>query len=114
MSDSYQVLLYYLYTPIEDPHKFANRQTDLCNEHDLKGRIIIAEEGINGTVSGTKDSTEAYINEIIEFLGISEMEFKIDLNDGHAFKKLSVKVRPEIVSFHLRKELDIDPEEITG
>ena len=114
MSDPYQVLLYYLYTPIEDPHKFANRQTDFCNEHELKGRIIIAEEGINGTVSGTKDSTEAYINEIIEFLGISEMEFKIDLNDGHAFKKLSVKVRPEIVSLHLRKEQDIDPEEITG
>ena len=80
----------------------------------MKGRIIIAEEGINGTVSGTKDSTEAYINEIIEFLGISEMEYKIDLNDGHAFKNLSVKVRPEIVSLHLRKEQGIDPEEITG
>ena len=114
MSDPYQVLLYYLYTPIEDPNKFAKRQADFCNEHDLKGRIIIAEEGINGTVSGTKDSTEAYIKETLKLLGTSEMEFKTDLNDGHAFKKLSVKVRPEIVSLHLSKEQDIDPEKITG
>ena len=57
MSDPYQVLLYYLYTPIEDPDQFAEMQTNLCNEHDLRGRIIIAEEGINGTVSGTKDAT---------------------------------------------------------
>ncbi len=114
MSDPYQVLLYYLYNPIEEPDEFAKRQTDFCNEHDLRGRIIIAEEGINGTVSGTKDSTEAYIKETLELLGSSEMEFKIDPNDGHAFEKLSVKVRSEIVSLHLPKEQDIDPEEITG
>ncbi|MEO1858276.1 MAG: hypothetical protein ABGZ19_00080, partial [Verrucomicrobiales bacterium] len=107
MSDPYQVLLYYLYTSIEDPDKFAKRQTDFCNEHDLKGRIIIAEEGINGTVSGTKNSTEAYIKETLELLETSKMEFKIDSNNGHAFKKLSVKVRPEIVSLHLSKEQGI-------
>ncbi|MEC9036845.1 MAG: rhodanese-related sulfurtransferase [Verrucomicrobiota bacterium] len=114
MSDPYQVLLYYLYTPIEDPDQFAEMQTNLCNEHDLRGRIIIAEEGINGTVSGTKDATEVYIKETQRLLGVAGMEFKIDSNDGHAFKKLSVKVRSEIVSLHLPKEQDIKPEEITG
>ncbi|MDC0048346.1 rhodanese-related sulfurtransferase [Verrucomicrobia bacterium] len=114
MSDPYQVLLYYLYTPIEHPDEVAKRQTNLCNEHDLKGRIIIAGEGINGTVSGTKDSTEVYIKETLGLLGTSEMEFKVESNSGHAFKKLSVKVRSEIVSLHLTKEQDINPEKITG
>jgi UPF0176 protein len=114
MSDPYQVLLYYLYTPIEDPDQFAKSQISICNEYDLKGRIIIAEEGINGTVSCTKDATEVYIKETLGLLGTSEMEFKIEPNDGHAFKKLSVKVRSEIVSLHLSKGQEINPDEITG
>ena len=51
----YQVLLYYKYTTIEDP--FA-KSICFCKSLNLKGRILVATEGINGTLSGTVEETE--------------------------------------------------------
>jgi len=50
---NYQVLLYYHYTKIEDPTVFSATHLEMCKEIGLKGRILVANEGINGTVSGT-------------------------------------------------------------
>ena len=54
----YRVLLYYKYVRIENPEEFTARHLDLCEDLGLRGRILIAEEGINGTCSGTIESTE--------------------------------------------------------
>ncbi|WP_017547790.1 rhodanese-related sulfurtransferase [Salinicoccus carnicancri] len=108
----YQVLLYYYYTDIEDPEEFSREHLELCKDMNLKGRILVAGEGINGTVSGTVENTEKY-REYMEnhplFEGIT---FKIDPADGHAFKKMHVRPRPELVNLSL--ENDIDPRELTG
>lgn len=50
----YRVLLYYKYTTIDDPDTFATEHLAFCKEHNLKGRILVSTEGINGTLSGTK------------------------------------------------------------
>ena len=50
----YQVLLYYCYTPLDNPEQFRDEHHRLCLELDLRGRIIVAAEGLNGTVSGTR------------------------------------------------------------
>jgi UPF0176 protein len=52
MKNNHQVLLYYKYVPITDPVTLMNEQRAFCLEHNLKGRIIIANEGINGTLEG--------------------------------------------------------------
>ena len=51
--DRYRILLYYKYVHIEDHEQFAAQHLQFCKELGLMGRIIVAEEGINGTVSGT-------------------------------------------------------------
>lgn len=61
MSD-YQVLLYYKYTTIDDPETFAKEHLAACKEMELKGRILVATEGINGTVSGTVEATNKYMD----------------------------------------------------
>ncbi len=55
---NYQVLLYYKYTTIDDPEQFAQDHLAFCKAHHLKGRILVSTEGINGTLSGTKEETE--------------------------------------------------------
>ena len=50
--NTYQILLYYKYVRIKDPEKIRNEQKELCQKLGLTGRIIIAGEGINGTVEG--------------------------------------------------------------
>ncbi|RYG28168.1 hypothetical protein EON81_28990, partial [bacterium] len=58
---SHQILLYYTYAHVADPAYEVERQRELCRCLGLKGRIIIAEEGINGTVEGKVEDTETYI-----------------------------------------------------
>ncbi|MBS4222031.1 rhodanese-related sulfurtransferase [Lederbergia citrea] len=111
-NQKYRVLLYYQYVTIEEPEVFANKHLKFCKELGLKGRILVAEEGINGTVSGTWDQTEAYMNEMKSDPRFESMVFKIDESDKHAFKKMHVRPRAELVT--LRLEDDINPHEVTG
>lgn len=108
----YRVLLYYMYVPIENAEEFRDEQFALCEELELKGRILVASEGINGTVSGTVEQTNRYMEVMKQDPRFSEMVFKIDEADEHAFKKLRVRHRPELVT--LRLENDINPLETTG
>ena len=89
----FEILLYYQYLTIDDPESFAAKQKSLCQDNDILGRIIISHEGINGTVSGNKKATEVYRSQTLSDLGNDGMQFKIDLAEEHAFKKLSVKFR---------------------
>lgn len=109
---NYRVLLYYHYVNIEYPQEIRERQRELCQSLNLKGRIIIANEGINGTLSGTIEETEAYQKAMANDPLFANMPFKIDVYGQHAFKKLSVKVKPELVNLSL--EHDVDPLSVTG
>ncbi len=102
--ESYSVLLYYFYTPLADPAELVEQQRALCESLELRGRIIVAEEGINGTVSGLDSSCEDYMRAMREDPRFAEMEFKIDRVTEHAFPKLSVKLRSEVVSLGLGED----------
>ena len=108
----YRVLLYYYYTPIEEPVEFAAEHLAFCKEIGLKGRILVAKEGINGTVSGDYEQTQAYMDKMKNDPNFKDIVFKIDESDGHAFKKMHVRPRPELVNLSL--EDDINPNELTG
>lgn len=108
----YRVLLYYQYVTIEDPEQFAHDHLEFCKSLNLKGRILVANEGINGTVSGTVEDTQKYMDAMNADPMFADMAFKIDEADGHAFKKMHVRPRPELVT--LRLEDDINPNEVTG
>lgn len=107
-----QVLLYYKYIEIEDPQAFRDAHFEFCSSLGLRGRILVATEGINGTVSGTVEQTEKYMEHMRNDPRFSDMVFKIEKSEGHAFKKLKIKVKPEIVNLSL--EEDLNPNEVTG
>lgn len=111
-TNAYRVLLYYKYVPIEDPVTFAQEHLAACKELGLKGRILVSNEGINGTCSGTIEQTDAYMDMMKADKRFADMVFKIDEAEGHAFKKMHVRPKHEIV--HLGLEEDINPNELTG
>lgn len=111
-TSSYRVLLYYKYVHIENAEEFAQEHKQLCDEIGLKGRILIGEEGINGTVSGTVEQTDRYMEAVKNDPRFADIVFKMDDAEGHAFKKMRVRYRKEIVT--LRLEDDINPNELTG
>lgn len=107
------VLLYYKYTPIDNPEKLMEEHRAFCKEHNLKGRIIIATEGINGTVEGFANDIKKYVEWIKAQDNFSDIHFKYSKGEGKTFPKLSVKVRSEIVAGRLG-EWDVKPWETTG
>ena len=111
MKDQYLILLYYCYSPIEDPEAFREEHHLLCLDLNLRGRIIVAKEGLNGTVSGLAEDCERYMAAVLEDPRFAKTEFKVDSHDEPAFAKLHVRVKPEIVHSSLQH---IDPNERTG
>lgn len=109
---SYQILLYYKFVQIEDPETFKNEHLQYCKDLGLKGRILVSSEGINGTVSGTIEQTEQYMKDMKANPLFADMVFKIDPSEGHAFHKMFVRHRKELVTFRVEDELD--PNVISG
>ncbi len=113
MSREQQIILFYKYVHIGDPKKVALTQRELCERLGLKGRCIIATEGINATFEGAQENIREYVKELQEDERFHNIHFKYSVGIGNAFPKLSVKVRKEIVSLNLGI-CDIDPNQITG
>ncbi len=105
----YKVLLFYKFVDIADPKAVMEEQRELCKSLGLLGRILLAEEGINGTLEGTLEATDKYIEAMGRHKLFADMPFKQSEGTGEAFTKLKVKVRPEIVTlragrFDVKKE----------
>lgn len=111
MEKEYSILLYYCYAQIDDHEAYREEHHLFCIENNLRGRIIISPEGLNGTVSGKKADTEAYMAYIHSDSRFADTEFKIEASSTQAFAKLHVRVKPEIVHSSLRH---INPRERTG
>jgi len=113
IDEQYQIILFYKYVRLADPEAVAEGQKEICEKLDLTGRYIIAAEGINATFEGTKENIKEYVKELEKDKRFCNIHFKYSIGTGHAFPKLSVKVRKEIVSLNLGT-CDIDPNQITG
>lgn len=109
---AYRVLLFYKFVRIEDPAAFTAENLQYCKELGIKGRILIAAEGINGTLSGTVEQTEKYMKDLRANPPFADIVFKIDETDGHTFKKMFVRHKKELVTFRYEEELD--PNVISG
>lgn len=110
-NNKFQVLLYYKYVEINDTEKLKQDQIDLCRKLDLKGRIIISKEGINGTLEGTTKNCGKYIQSLKRLVFFKDISFKKSIGTGTAFAKLSIKIRPELVALGLPK---LDPNKVGG
>ena len=100
MIDTWSVILFYKYVPIVAPDDFAAEQRALCSSLGLKGRILIALEGINGTLAGSPAAIKRYVGALKAKSQFADIEFKWSAGDSKTFPKLVVKVRPEIVTLN--------------
>src|SRR5574338_138424 len=104
---NYRVLLFYKYVNVVDPQEIVDQHLQWCMQNDIKGRVFIASEGINGTVSGTKENIEKYKAHLNSFPAFKDIWFKEDQAEEHAFFKMHVRLKNEIVNSGLD---DVTPE----
>lgn len=98
MSERWPVILFYKYGPIAEPESFAAAQRALCLQLGLKGRVLIASEGINGTLAGPADAVKEYTAALHAEARFADVAVKTSDGDAATFPKLVVKVRKEIVT----------------
>ena len=120
MPSDQEIIIFYKYTPIADPEGFMRWHKDTCGALGLRGRVLIAPEGINGTLEGVAAHIAAYEERMHAqdgsantFGDFTDVWFKHSPGTGDAFPKLKVKVRSEIVTLGLGQE-DLDPNQLTG
>ena len=90
MAKDIRVLLYYKYVPIENVEQFTKDHLAFCKSIGLKGRILVADEGINGTVSGDFETTQKYMDYVHSLPGMEDLWFKIDLEEAQSKDRKSV------------------------
>jgi UPF0176 protein len=94
----YKVLAYYLIGKIEDPQAEVARQHEFFRSRDFKGRIYISEEGINGQASGLAAHADEYMAWMRADPRFEKMPFKLHPAHEHAFAKMTVKYRKQLVA----------------
>jgi UPF0176 protein len=100
MTEVFPVILFYKYVEVADPAEFATAQRELCVELGLKGRVLIATEGINGTLAGPSAAIDCYTEALKQDARFSDITFKLSAGNAGTFPKLVVKVRKEIVTLN--------------
>ena len=110
----HKILLYYIFRPLADPQAIRLWQRELCDRLNLRGRILVSQHGINGTVGGEVESLLTYIKATKSYAPFKGIEFK--WSDGHRddFPRLKVKVREEIVAFGIPHELEVNEDGVVG
>ena len=110
-----KILLYYKFTPLKDPEAVRLWQKSLCGSLNLKGRILISRQGINGTVGGNLEDLKSYVKATKELPGFKDIVFKWSEGNRDDFPRLSVKTRKELVGFkNSEDEFTVDQNGVVG
>lgn len=109
-----KIILYYGFTPLQDPESVKLWQQTLTESLNLKGRIIISKHGINGTLGGELENIEKYIRATKQYPAFRKIDFKYSEGSAADFPRLSVKVKNELVAFNLPDELRVGENGVIG
>ena len=100
---NFKVLLFYKYVQVKNPDLIVNEHLDWCLQNDIKGRVFFANEGVNGTVSGLVNNIQKYKSHLTSYPEFKDLWFKEDNADDHAFRKMHVRLKSEIVHGDLER-----------
>ncbi len=93
---------------------YAEKQQPLlsvCEAQEIKGTILLAEEGINGTIAGCRQGIDAVIDFLRSDSRFTDLEYKESTADSPPFQRIKVKLKKEIVTLGLS---EVNPSEKVG
>jgi len=97
-----KVAALYQFTPLPDFRELRDPLRELCASLGLKGTLLLAPEGVNGTVAGAAESVDTLIAQLRDgdiFGGrLDNLELKFSCAEAPPFKRLKVRLKKEIVT----------------
>ena len=107
----FTVSAFYHFTRFDDPAALCTPMLSLCEHEDIKGTILIAPEGINGTVAGPEQGIARLWQHIRALPSCTDFEHKESVARSMPFKRMKVRLKKEIVTMG---RPDVDPLAKTG
>lgn len=107
----YVIAALYKFVRLGDYAEMKKPLLEKMRELNIKGTFILAAEGINGTVSGTRESIDSILNYLKSDERLSDLEHKESYSDSQAFYRTKVKLKKEIVTLGVE---DLDPVKDAG
>jgi UPF0176 protein len=107
-----KVVSFYRFVDLEDPQGLGSSLQSLCDEKGLLGTILLAEEGVNGTLAGSREAVAAVLAWLSDTLALEEpIEARWTEAAAAPFRRMRVRPKKEIVTLG---RPDIRPQRSTG
>jgi UPF0176 protein len=101
----------YQFTRFPDPAALRPGILAICEANGVKGSLLLAPEGINGTIAGTREGVDAVLAAVRALPGCDGLEWKESPADSMPFGRMKVKLKREIVTMG---QPDVDPRARVG
>ena len=107
----YRIAALYHFTRFDDPAAVQGPLARLCCSSGVKGTLLLAREGINGTIAGPDAGIAAVLDHIRGLPGCADLEWKDSRSDHPPFARMKVRLKREIVTMG---QPDVDPRARVG
>lgn len=101
----------YKFASLENLESIQKPLKELCDQHDVKGTLLLAHEGINGTIAGTREGIDAAVSFIRSHPLLTDLEYKESHADTMPFNRMKVRLKKEIVTLGVP---GVNPNEVVG
>ncbi len=105
------IVALYHFTRFPDPAILRRPLLDLCSAQGVKGSVLLATEGINGTIAGSRAAIDAVLAHIRALPGCRDLEWKESFAPAMPFGRMKVRLKREIVTMGIA---DVDPKARVG
>ena len=107
----YQVVALYKFATLDNFEKMRKPLFSLCVERRVTGTLLLAYEGINGTIAGTQSDVETVLNYLRQDKRLSDIDYKVSVSETNPFLRMKVKLKKEIVTLGIE---GVDPNQKVG
>lgn len=107
----YHIAALYHFTRFDDPARLKGPLAALACAQGVKGSLLLAQEGINGTIAGSRAGLDAVLAHIRALPGCADLDWKESTAEAAPFGKLKVRLKREIVTMG---QPDVDPRARVG
>lgn len=110
-ASSIVVAALYKFARLDDYETLREPLLDLMMEQDVRGTLLLASEGVNGTISGPRSGINRVLDWLRSDIRLADLEHKESFHDEHPFLRTKVKLKKEIVTMGVE---GIDPNRTVG
>ena len=111
MSQPYVVAALYKFVTLDDFEALREPLLDHCREAGTRGTLLLAREGINGTIAGSRDAIDSVLAYLRADPRLADIEHKESFDETMPFHRMKVKLKREIVTMGVE---GIDPNTVVG